>query len=117
MVEVALDPELVMGGRLRRRTLVHREPARAARSGARAGRRGDGRRMTSSATTALTTQPDPRERALLRSVVPRRASPMPSVNAWVPAPRPRAYARIIQARWAGMSRRRIAAKPNTRKAA
>src|SRR5829696_3995240 len=83
LVEVPVDPEFVVGSRVQPGTLVHHDAANAARVGARRARRTYGRRITHSATTALIAQPDPREIALLRSVVPKSASPMPSVNAWV----------------------------------
>src|SRR5918998_4191673 len=90
LVEVPLYPEFIVGRSVRPGTLIHRDAANTARVRARPDRRTDGRRMTHSATAALTTQPDDTEMALLRSVMPRAASPMPSVNAWVPAPTARA---------------------------
>src|SRR5665647_1356966 len=48
------------------------------------------RRMTYSATARLMTQPAPRLRSKVSSLVPKTAFPMPRVNTWVPAPRARA---------------------------
>jgi hypothetical protein len=56
--------------------------------------------------------------AIMRSVrttpAPKAASPNPTVNTWVPAPRASAYARVIQARWRAMLRLRMATTPRTR---
>ena len=56
-------------------------------------------------------------RSVVSSLAPSTALPMPRVNVWVPAPRARAYARVIHARWPLTSPRRIAAKPRTMLAA
>src|SRR5215207_2632301 len=74
-------------------------------------RRAD-RRMTYSATARLMIQPAPRQ-SVVSSLLPKRASPMPWVNTCVPAPRARAYARVIHAQWRLTSPRRTAAKPRT----
>ena len=75
------------------------------------------RRIAHSAMARLMTHPAPLARSPRSSPVPNRATPMPSVSAWVPAARAIAYARTIQARWAAMLRRRIAVKLRTRQAA
>lgn len=73
--------------------------------------------MAHSATARLRTQPAPLARSIRSSPVPTMAPVRPSVNVWVPAARPIAYARIIHARWAAISRRRIAVIPSSRLAA
>src|SRR4051794_1139486 len=112
-VEVLRDAELV-----RRGAGVHDGAPTGSRVAAvRGERRRAGRRMAHSATARLITQPAPLARSAASTPVPKIAPPKPSVKAWVPAARPIAYARIIHARWAAMSRRRTAVKPSTRQAA
>src|SRR5829696_5979175 len=119
LVQVPFDPKLVGGRHMPSGRRGHENPTFAVALMLRllmvgrlmmARRRAD-RRMTYSATARLMTQPAPRQRSVVSSLV--RAFPMPWVNTWVPAPRARAYARVIHARWRLTAPRRIAAKPRT----
>src|SRR5687768_15527911 len=83
VVEVTVDPDLVPDGRTMAALLTAHRTATIACTGLRTVRR----RMTRSATARLITQARPWRRAMLRSLVPTTASPMPRVNTCVPAPK------------------------------